>query len=77
MNQLLAAANSQAAAEALALALELECDLEALLPLLEASWGHSTMLQRSGGLVAAAARVEDLPFEALGGATFRGCVAVT
>ena len=55
INQLLTASNSLAASEALALArrsgLDDPASLKALLALLERSWGNSTMLQRTGGLV--------------------------
>ncbi len=55
INQLLTAANAHAATEALALARAMGLDspaaLEALLALLDRSWGNSLMLQRTGGIV--------------------------
>ena len=63
VNQLLAAANAHAAAEALALAKALGCDLEALLPLLDVAWAQSTMLARSGGILRTRGDAESLKFE--------------
>ncbi|KAH8092841.1 3-hydroxyisobutyrate dehydrogenase [Aureococcus anophagefferens] len=63
VNQLLAAANAHAAAEALALARELGCDLETLLPLLDVAWAQSTMLARSGGILRSRGDAESLKFE--------------
>ena len=64
VNQLLAAANAQSAGEALALADALGCDLAKLLPLLEVAWAQSTMLSRSGAIVAACGDVQGLKMEA-------------
>ena len=56
VHQLLTAVNALGAAEGLALAEALGIeDTPALLALLQRSWGHSTMLARSGGLVLVAA----------------------
>lgn len=69
VNQLLTASNALAASEALALARAMGIDsqdsLRTLLSTLETSWGNSTMLQRSGGIVAEALDGSKDPVEAL------------
>ena len=64
VNQLLTAGNALAATEGLALARAMGFDtaekLAPLLALLDRSWGNSTMLQRTGGIFAAATDAADV-----------------
>ena len=63
VNQQLTASNALAATEGLALARAMgmgAADLQPLLQLLERSWGNSTMLQRTGGIMTEALATADV-----------------